>query len=187
MAAVAEARKADFSDVPVIDIAPLIAREPGAPARIAAQIRDACEAVGFFYVKGHGVPDALIERTFAASRRFFELPEAKRLAIKVNEWHRGFVPTGQTVLGKDLKPDLKESFNFSVELAPDDPDILAGKPLAGPNQWPDLPGWKADVQAYYETITALGNHVLRGLALALELPDDHFTRLYARHIGRCRL
>src|SRR5882672_5616057 len=120
MAAVAEARKADFSEVPVIDIAPLIAREPGATARIAAQIRDACEAVGFFYIKGHGVPDALIERTFTASRRF-------------------------------------------VELAPDDPDILAGKPLAGPNQWPDLPGWKADVQAYYETITALGNHVLRGL------------------------
>jgi len=187
MAAVAEARKVDFSEVPVIDIAPLIARDAAATRRIAAEIRDACEAVGFFYIKGHGVPDALIERTFAASRRFFDLPEAKRLEIKVNEWHRGFVPAGQTVLGKGLKPDLKESFNFSVELAPDDPDILAGKPLAGPNQWPDLPGWKQDVQAYYETVVTLGNHVLRGLALALELPEDYFTKLYARHIGRCRL
>lgn len=187
MAAVAEARKADFSEVPVIDIAPLIAREPAATARIAAQIRAACESAGFFYIKGHGVADALLERTLAASRAFFALPEAERLKIKINQAHRGFVPTGQTVLGKGLKPDLKESFNFSVELAPDDPDILAGKPLAGPNQWPDLPGWKTDVQAYYEAIVALGNHVLRGLALALELPEDHFTRLYATHIGRCRL
>jgi isopenicillin N synthase-like dioxygenase len=187
MAAVAEARKADFSEVPVIDIAPVIARDPAGTARVAAQIRAACESAGFFYIKGHGVPEALLARTFAASRRFFELPEAERLAITVNPWHRGFVPTGQTVLGKGLKPDLKESFNFSVELAADDPDILAGKPLAGPNQWPDLPGWKADVQAYYDAVVALGNHVLRGLALALDLSEDHFTKLYARHIGRCRL
>src|SRR5258705_448156 len=71
--------------------------------------------------------------------------------------------------------------------APGGPDILAGKPLAGPNQWAGLPGWKADVQAYYDAIVGLGNHVLRGLALALELPESYFTTLSARHIGRCRL
>src|SRR5215213_1361683 len=100
MTAVAEARKADFSEVPVIDIAPLIGRDAAATARVAAQIRAACESAGFFYIKGHGVPDALLARTLAASRAFFDQPEAERLKIKVNEWHRGFVPTGQTVLGK---------------------------------------------------------------------------------------
>ena len=35
------------------------------------------------------------------------------------------------------------------ELAPDDPAVLTGEPLAGPNQWPaDLPGFQATVMAY---------------------------------------
>jgi isopenicillin N synthase-like dioxygenase len=187
MTAVAVARRADFSEVPVVDIAPLRAHDPAATRRIAAEIRAAAELVGFFYITGHGVDEGLLERTLAASRQFFALPEAERLALKVNRWHRGFVPAGQTVLVDGLKPDLKESFNFSIELAPDDPDIIAGRPLAGPNQWPALPGWRDTVQAYYAAIVEVGNHVLRGLALALDLPEDHFTTLFRRHIARARL
>jgi isopenicillin N synthase-like dioxygenase len=185
--AVAAARAADFSEVPVVDIAPLLAHDAAGTRRVADQIRAASELVGFFYITHHGVAPALLERTLAASREFFALPEAERLKLKVNRWHRGFVPTGQTVLGAGLKPDLKESFNFSVELAPEDPDVIAGRPLAGPNQWPDLPGWRATVQAYYDAIVEVGNHVLRGLALALELPESHFTSLFGRHIARARL
>lgn len=180
-------RDADFTEVPVIDMAPLIAREPVGMARVGTAIRDAAERVGFFYVAHHGVSEALLERTLAASRAFFSLPEAERLAIKVNQFHRGFVPTGQTVLGSGLKPDLKESFNFSVELAPDDPDVLAGKPLMGPNQWPNLPGWRETVQAYYDAVVTLGNHLMRGLALALDLPEDYFAAMYRRHFARARL
>ena len=187
MEAVAQARKADFSEVPVIDIAPLIAREPAATARVAAQIRAACESAGFFYIKGHGVADVLLERTLAASRAFFALPEAERLEIKVNQWHRGFVPAGQTVLGKGLKPDLKESFNFSVELAPDDPDIVAGKPLAGPNQWPDLPGFREDVMAYYAAAFSVGRRLLRGFAMALGRNADSFDHLVATPPSQLRL
>src|SRR5438034_6430211 len=123
--AVAEARKADFSEVPVIDIQALISRDAAGMRRVAAQMREAAELVGFFYIKNHGVPEDLLERALAASRAFFALPEAERLKIKINNAHRGFVPTGQTVLGTGLKPDLKESFNYSLELAPDDPDLLA--------------------------------------------------------------
>ena len=187
MAAVAEARKADFSEVPVIDIAPLLARDAAGMRRIAAEMRAAAELIGFFYIANHGVDPALLARTLEASRQFFALPAAERLKLTVNQWHRGFVPAGQTVLVAGLKPDLKESFNFSIELAPDDPDIVAGRPLAGPNQWPDLPGWRATVQAYYDAIVGLGNHVLRGLALALELGETHFTDLFQRHIARARL
>ena len=46
--------------IPVIDIAPAFAGGSGLE-RVAAQVREASERVGFFYVALHGVPQATIE------------------------------------------------------------------------------------------------------------------------------
>jgi hypothetical protein len=49
----------------------------GPAAAIAAtadEIGRACEVVGFFYISNHGVPQALIDRTYDLSRRFHSSP-----------------------------------------------------------------------------------------------------------------
>jgi len=84
------------------------------------------------------VSDALLECTLAASRQFFALPNPSG-SDQDQPGASRFVPTGQTVLGTGLKADLKESFNFSTELAADDPDLLAGKPLMGRTSGPTCP------------------------------------------------
>ncbi len=48
--------------------------------------------------------------------------------------------------------------------------------MLGPNQWPDLPGFKEDVKAYYDAVFALSNRLFKGFALALDLPEDAFTQ-----------
>jgi isopenicillin N synthase-like dioxygenase len=71
--------------IPVIDYRPYFAGTPGALERTATNVAHACENVGFFYALNHGVPQELIDRAFAASRRFHALPLAEKLALKLNE------------------------------------------------------------------------------------------------------
>ncbi|NUR88891.1 MAG: 2-oxoglutarate and iron-dependent oxygenase domain-containing protein, partial [Nonomuraea sp.] len=55
-----------MSEIPVIDIAPLLG---GGPAgQVAEAIGRACRDSGFFYVSGHGVPAELIDRLDAGAR-----------------------------------------------------------------------------------------------------------------------
>jgi isopenicillin N synthase-like dioxygenase len=67
----------DFSEatakIPVIDYGPYFAGEPDALERLAEEVRHACENIGFLYVLNHGVPQEIIDRGFAASRRFHAL------------------------------------------------------------------------------------------------------------------
>ena len=42
--------------IPVIDLGPFLAGEADALDTLGAEIRRACETVGFFYIANHGVP-----------------------------------------------------------------------------------------------------------------------------------
>src|SRR5437762_12586641 len=65
--------------IPLIDVGPAFRGEPGAMDTVALEVRRACETVGFFYLAGHGVPQAVIDDAFAASREFHATPsEVKR-------------------------------------------------------------------------------------------------------------
>ena len=105
--------------VPVIDMAPLL--ENGDVADLVAEIRMACEQVGFFYVKNHGIPAATITAVIDASQRFFEQPPETRMKTVKNEFHRGYLPIGTTQF-PGRSPDLKDSFDIGVDLPLDDPD-----------------------------------------------------------------
>ena len=178
----------DFSAIPVIDISALYGAAE-APARaVAEQIRRASVEAGFFYVRGHDVPLDLMRATLMAAKYFFAQPEAAKRAIQVNAAHRGYVPFAQTTLARQFRADLKESFNFAWPFEPGDPEMLAGKPLVGVNQWP--PGetaWRGIVEDYYRGVFEVGQRVLEGFALALDAPRDFFRGLYKRPLVRTRL
>jgi isopenicillin N synthase-like dioxygenase len=180
----ATARRVDFSEIPVVDLAP--ARAGGAGlAGVAAAIRRAAIDVGFFYVTGHGVPDETVREAYAVSRRFFERPLDDKLAVAVNARHRGFIRTGEAKMYAQAKPDLKESFIFGLDLPESDPDVRAGKSLMGPNVWPaGLPEMKAALDRYYAAVVRAGEPLLRAFALALELEEEFFVRRYAKPLAR---
>ena len=104
--------------IPVIDYGPYFAGEKGALERVAAEVEHACEEIGFFYALNHGVPEALIERAFAASRRFHALPLETKLALRLNQNNIGYLPINASVQGastvhKATKPNQNESFFIS--------------------------------------------------------------------------
>jgi isopenicillin N synthase-like dioxygenase len=176
---------AALAQIPVLDLGPFFAGERGALERLARRVAHACETVGFFYIANHGVDEALIQRGFAASRRFHALPLAQKLALRLNENNIGYLPINASVQGastvhKATRPNQNESFFVSHDRGADHPDVIAGTPLRGRNQWPEgLPDFRADVIAYLKAMEALGQRILPAFAAALDLPPEHFAPYFA--------
>jgi isopenicillin N synthase-like dioxygenase len=165
--------------VPAIDVAPLIARsDEAAVSRVAAAIDEACREVGFFSIVGHGVSADLRDDLVRLAREFFALPDAEKRAIAMT--HGGRAWRGWFPLGGELtsgRPDHKEGIYFGAELAPDDPRVLAGTPLHGPNLFPAHPAaLRGVVLAYIDAMHALGGALMRGVAVALGLDAGWFAR-----------
>jgi isopenicillin N synthase-like dioxygenase len=183
-----EAAANPFGRIPVIDVAPLFESDAHAARRVADQICNASVEVGFFYVTGHNVSRDLMQAMFMASKYFFGLPEETKRSILVNRAHRGYVPFAQTTQPGRKRADLKESFNFAFPFPQDDPEVEAGRSLIGVNQWP--PGeaaWREVAERYYRETFELGQRVLEGFAIALDMPRDFFRQLYRRPLVRARL
>jgi isopenicillin N synthase-like dioxygenase len=183
--AYATAREIAVDDIPVVDIAALVARDPAGAAAAGAAMREASERIGFFYISGHGVPDALTQGVFSTAARFFALPEEQKAAVAVNKRHRGWIGGGGAKMYGTAKPDLKESFVWGLELPETDPEVAAGTPLMGPNQWPAaMPDLRAALYPWYEAVIDAGHAVLRGLALSLGREADSFFPAFARPLAR---
>jgi isopenicillin N synthase-like dioxygenase len=174
--------------IPNIDIGALFDGTASAVAATARALGSAARANGFLYVSGHRRPPALFEDLLAAARSFFAQPLAEKMRVYIGNSrnHRGYVPEGEEVFAQGTK-DAKEAYDCSRDLSADDPDYLAGNPLLGPNQWPELPGFKHAVSAYYDATFELGRVLLRGFALALGQPADRFDPLLTKPPSQLRL
>ncbi|MBL6454254.1 isopenicillin N synthase family oxygenase [Belnapia sp. T6] len=179
--------------IPVLDIGPMLAGEPGAVDHLARSIARSCEDTGFLVLAHHGIPQPLIDGCFAAAAEFFALPEEEKLALAVGEINLGFLPTGAQVIRtstihRNTKPNLNESFYISHDYAPDDPAIVEGKPMVGLNRWPpNLPGFREATMAYYSAMRGLAQRMLPAFARALDLPPDYFKADFAEPSCTLRL
>ena len=161
--------------LPLVDVSPLVA---GVDDRATArEIDEACREVGFFYAVGHGVDPDGLARLDAAGRALFALPEAAKERIAMR--HAGRAWRGWFPLGGELtsgRPDRKEGVYFGAELGPDDPHVQAGVPLHGANLFPaELPELRTAVLEHLRALTAVGQAVLRGMALGLGLRSSWFA------------
>ncbi len=178
---VAEATRA----IPIIDFSPAFGAVPGGLEAVAREVRRACETVGFFYLAGHGVPDAVIERAFAASREFHALPLEDKMRLRLNQSNIGYLPVNQSIqkastVHKATRPNYNESFFISHDRGADHPDVVAATPLRGRNQWPDgHEAMRAAMVGYFTTLQGLGERMLPVLARALGMPADHFAPFFA--------
>ena len=172
-------------EIPVIDIADLMAApESAARERVAGEILRACTGTGFFYLTGHGVGADLIEQGFEANRRFHARPEAEKLALKQNRWHRGYQAMASSTLKSSARfeaarhPNQLESFFVRHEVAADHP-AYERQPLQGPNQWPDDPGFVDVVRRYDAAMRRLGLDLLPAFSVAVGEAPDYFARHFA--------
>ena len=175
--------------LPVIDMGGL--GDETAEIGIARQLDDAFSRIGFCYFGNIGVPPDLVAAAFEQSRRFHAQADEAKLALKMNAFHRGYMPpkTSQIVtssVAKVTQPNFSESLMIMHEVREDDP--RRGQPIQGPNQWPaNLPGFREVMVEYEAAMRAVCLRLLRPVALALGLPPGWMAPFFAQPTTFLRL
>ena len=183
----------NLDHIPVVNVGPAYDGPDGAVDALAAELARTLEAIGFAYISGHAVPPDLVDGLRREAQNFFALPMADKQAIAINEWHRGYMAPNSSLIvtssvAKVAKPNQSESVLFMHELAPDDPDVIAGKPLQGPNQWPAAqPALREAALAYMGALEDLGRRIVHLVARGLGLPDVYFDPHFERPTTFLRL
>lgn len=114
----------------------------------------ACSTVGFFYLSVHELPSTCI---LGKCKQLFDLPIEEKLKLDISNStnFRGYgAYQSEITLGKG---DCKETFDLG-------PEDQVSEGLRGPNQWPDIPGWKDSVLEYASSVRKLGDSIVTTLA-----------------------
>lgn len=157
-------------DIPVIDLS--------ADEEIVVEgLAQAYSEFGFAGVVGHRIDRRLHDEIFEQARRFHALDHGEKQRIALNEHHRGYIAKGTSTDSaseyEQVKtPNQSESFIMLSELP-------AESFLSGPNQWPELDGFRDVVEAYRAAVEGVARRLIRGFATVLGDKDgvleDHFA------------
>ena len=185
----ATAPLAAFGEIPVIDVAPLVAASPRAAElrRTVDHIGQACREVGFFYVTNHQIPEADSRELLAEAKRFFALPPEEKMKLRLGRTSqfRGFVPVGAEVTAG--RADWHECLDLQPLSGRDAHTIAAAEaarrdrahPLDDPGQWPGaLPSFRTVMMRAWDQRYWLSGRIAAGMALSLGL-DEHFFASYS--------
>ena len=153
----------------------------------AAQLRNACTHVGFFYLEQHGVSSELLSRVLTASTELFSLPLDEKVKLMDSVLNRGYTQMGEEKLDPQNQPtkgDTKEGYYLGKDVPIASPMYNPAK-LSGPNVWPTpetCPSWtqsqckqfETTMKQYFDVMSSVGLKVVQLLALAIGLPTKHF-------------
>jgi len=177
------AREAPFHEIPVIDFAAMLGDDLTAKRAVAAALKQAATEVGFFYIRNHGVPEAVIAELFARGPDFFALPleEKMRVHVKLSGNNSGYTPLLEENTNPAAKGDVHEAYDMAAQLAHDDPDLAGAKGLYGVNIWPESqPEFRDAMLNYNEHVMALGRKLFSAFALALDQDEDFFAPMITK-------
>lgn len=181
--AIPASRRIDFSEIPQLDMAGLLAGEDD-PALILA-LREACTSSGFFYVRNHGVDPALITDMRRAAEGFFAEAADVKLASKLNARMQVYLPLDYTSQTDELDKARSHQEGFWIGYErPERPD----RPFDGPNIWPDRhDDLRTTMLAYQTAIELLSAALLRGFALAADMPTERLASWFQEPVTRLKL
>ena len=155
------------------DAVPTLDARNSDSARFAHDIANAYAEYGFVIIENHGIDKGLVDRSLAAFRSFFALPEAekRRFQVKGGGGARGYTPFGIETAKGAKHHDLKEFWHVGRELPPGHrfTDVMA------PNIWVDsIPGMREATLGLYDAFDALGRRLLSAIARSVALPSNYF-------------
>eukprot|EP00293_Proteomonas_sulcata_P019730 CAMPEP_0184301558 /NCGR_PEP_ID=MMETSP1049-20130417/11732_1 /TAXON_ID=77928 /ORGANISM="Proteomonas sulcata, Strain CCMP704" /LENGTH=388 /DNA_ID=CAMNT_0026612589 /DNA_START=195 /DNA_END=1362 /DNA_ORIENTATION=+ len=144
---------------------------------IGKELDAACRDCGFFYIRGHGVDETLLKSVRELTREWFDLPDNQKQLIQVGEHtkFRGWQPLGVNVTRYEggFQRDWHESIDLyrEVQVA----NSTDPRELRTINPWPkQIPLLEPALKAYVTAMLRLGRHLMRGIAIGLELSPTVF-------------
>lgn len=153
---------AEFENIPVLDVGALSHPNGLGLNALVDAFGKAYGEVGFAYIVNHGIDPDLRRAVFAASKAFHDLPLASKMDVELDANHRGYIAINTSTdvnssLADVSKPNQSASFMAMREDAVADPLVY----LSGPNQWPELDGFRATCDAYVAALIKLASGLMR--------------------------
>jgi isopenicillin N synthase-like dioxygenase len=159
--------------IPTLDFSAFADGGDAARLALAKELGAAFRRYGFVSLLGHGVDRGAVDGALVAAEAFFDHPEEEKRRVQDRRNNRGYVPMFDTVL-PGQKPGGHEAFSMGHTSSPTDPELLA-LPFHAPTPWPEVPGFRARLEACYGALYALGRRILEAVALDLGAPGDFFA------------
>lgn len=176
--------------IPSVDLVEA-AGDPAARRRQFELLDAACSEVGYAHVVGHQIPSAVLADLYAVTRRFFSLPTAAKAAVaqpapeQVRGWSGAGAEGMAYSLGEESHADLKEKMDIGPVAGPTLGQPGAS-PMAYPNLWPDLAGFRPVWETYYQHMQRVGAQLLALAAEGFGLAPDYFVPLFDTELSMLR-
>src|SRR5258706_3744218 len=177
--------------VPLLDIAALF--EGPSPRRTEAdrQVRDAATSIGFLMMSGLPAEFPLGPAARRRLLRVFDLPPSEIAKL----WRQNFAPAQPNVYRgwfplQAGHATYKEGIDMGPDVAHADAKIDASDPLREATPLPAdsaLPGWRADIAAYYRAIERASAALMRSIARGLGLEQHIFDAAFEGGVSTLRL
>jgi isopenicillin N synthase-like dioxygenase len=158
--------------IPLVDLTRFTQGTQADQAAFVQELGRAFHEIGFVGVINHGVPPQLIDDFYASAKKFFALPEAvkQKYEIAGMAGQRGYTSFGKEHAKQSKVADLKEFFQigqFVEEEAmravyPDNVAVV------------EVPEFLRLGKELYQTFERTGGHLLRAIAIHLQLPERYF-------------
>ncbi|TNE87157.1 MAG: isopenicillin N synthase family oxygenase [Deltaproteobacteria bacterium] len=167
------------SEIPVLDLHDLAPDAgPDAVKRAADALSKAFGTYGLVFIENHGIARDEVEALYDTFVDVLDRPSEEKASWGGEDiWYqRGWTPpnTEQAVVAGG-QPDFKECF-FAVGGELDERCKRMWPELYCDNVWPEnADAFKEGTLAMSRAVHAIGLKLLRGCAVALDLPEDTFT------------
>jgi isopenicillin N synthase-like dioxygenase len=160
-------------NIPRLDLNTYINGSAEEKKQFSDAIGNAFNETGFVTVTNHGLSKELMDKLYKQVKALFALPETAKQQYEVLELagQRGYTGKNKETAKGFKVPDLKEFWQIGQV----DPE-----PTASKEDYPDnmevveLPEFNATTEEVYKKLEAAGKHLLRAIAVYLELPEDYF-------------
>ncbi|KAH8553844.1 hypothetical protein BGW37DRAFT_482455 [Umbelopsis sp. PMI_123] len=164
--------------LPILDLSLFLSNSAEDRAQFVRSLQDAVLKYGFFYLKNAPqLTPELQSQALQQAKAFFALPIEEKLKIEmINSPHfRGYQRMRAETT--NFKQDNREQIDYGPEVKAEDmtEETPAYLGLKGPNQWPELPGFKDTIQEYMDACCDIAKTLMRAVAISLELDENHFS------------
>lgn len=160
--------------IPVLDLSTFVNGSDADKKAFIEDIGKAFHEVGFVGIVNHGIPKELVEGFYKSSKDFFSLPVdiKRKYEVKNLAGQRGFTSFGKEHAKQSQVADLKEFFQLGQYVEGSD---------ALKEEYPDnvlvdeVPSFNTHGESLYKAFEQSGSHLLRAIALYLDLDENYFT------------
>ncbi len=160
-------------NIPRLDLNDYVNGTAEQKKKFSDNIGKAYNDTGFVTIANHGMTKELMDELYAEVKKFFTLPDAIKSKYEKPELagQRGYTSKGKEKAKDSKTPDLKEFWQSGQVVTDNDPVK---------EEYPDnvfvddLPRFNTVTREVYQRLEYAGKHLLRAIAVYLNLPETYF-------------